>query len=137
MIAIDTNVLVYRFDYNEPVKQQQSIHLLRQLAFDKETLMPWQVLGEFLRQATRWQQEGKITTVEKRDYLRIVRSTFPVSLPSEGIIDRALDLFDRYSLSHWDSMLLAACLEANVDTLYTEDMGAPRQIDSIRLVNPF
>jgi predicted nucleic acid-binding protein len=33
-------------------------------------------------------------------------------------------------------MLLGACLEAGVTTLYTEDMGSPRQIDSIRLVNP-
>ena len=137
MIAIDTNVLVYRFDFNEPVKQQKSVLLLRQLVFDKETLMQWQVLAEFLRQISRWQQEGTITSVRKRRYLKPVRRMFPVALPSEPIIDRALDLFDRYSLSHWDSMLLAACLEANVDTLYTEDMGAPRQVDSISLVNPF
>lgn len=35
----------------------------------------------------------------------------------------------QYSLSHWDSMILGACKEAAVATLYTEDMGAPRIID--------
>lgn len=137
MIAIDTNVLVYRFDFNEPVKQRKAAPLLRQLMMDKETVLLWQVLGEFLKQMSRWQHEGKITPDKKRRYLKTVRQMFPVALPSEPIVDKALDLFDRYSLSHWDSMLLAACLEANVDTLYTEDIGAPRQIDSITLVNPF
>ena len=58
-------------------------------------------------------------------------------LPSSSILDRALDLAERFSLSHWDSMLLAACVEAGVDTLYTEDMGAPTRFDTVQLVNPF
>jgi predicted nucleic acid-binding protein len=58
-------------------------------------------------------------------------------MPAPGVLDRALDLTDRHSLSHWDSMLIAACIEAGVNTLYTEDMGSPGQYDSVRLVNPF
>jgi predicted nucleic acid-binding protein len=57
-------------------------------------------------------------------YVAAFRRLFPVALPTLGVVDRALDLTGRYSLSHWDSMLLGACLEANVNTLYTEDMGA-------------
>ena len=30
-----------------------------------------------------------------------------------------------------------ACLEAGVDTLYTEDMGAPTKYDEVQLINPF
>ncbi|QDU54085.1 PIN domain-containing protein [Aeoliella mucimassa] len=30
-----------------------------------------------------------------------------------------------------------ACLEAGVTTRYTEDIGAPRRIESLELVNPF
>jgi predicted nucleic acid-binding protein len=53
------------------------------------------------------------------------------------VLDHALALTNRYILSHWDSMLLGACLGAGVDTLYTEDMGAPVVIDRISLINPF
>ena len=53
------------------------------------------------------------------------------------MLDRGLDLSERYSLSYWDSMIVAACLEAQVDTLYTEDMGAPAVYDGLQLVNPF
>ncbi|HLW67902.1 MAG TPA: hypothetical protein VKS79_21475 [Gemmataceae bacterium] len=48
----------------------------------------------------------------------------------------ALNLVDRFSLAHWDSMLLGACQAADVSVLYTEDMGAPRTIDGIELTNP-
>ena len=34
-------------------------------------------------------------------------------------------------------MILGACKDAGIQTLYKEDMGAPRSIDSIQLVNPF
>ena len=62
---------------------------------------------------------------------------FPMTMPTPPVADHALNLAARYSLSHWDSMLLGACKEANVTTLYTEDMGAPTSYDGIRLVNPF
>jgi hypothetical protein len=34
-------------------------------------------------------------------------------------------------------MLLGACKVAKITTRYTEDIGAPRQIDGIQLDNPF
>jgi len=42
----------------------------------------------------------------------------------------------RFSLSHWDSIVVAACLEANVETLYTEDFGYS-DIDRLKIVNTF
>ncbi len=54
-----------------------------------------------------------------------------------AVLRRSLDLSSRYSLSHWDSMLLAACLEAEVDTLYSEDFSAGAAYDTVTVVNPF
>jgi len=34
-------------------------------------------------------------------------------------------------------MLLGACKEARVTTLYTEDLGAPVSYGGIQLINPF
>lgn len=42
----------------------------------------------------------------------------------------------RYSLSHWDSLLVAAAIEAGVDTLYTEDLQAGAQYETVKVVNP-
>ena len=56
-------------------------------------------------------------------YFALYRRFYTLVTPEPQVLDRALDLADRFNLSHWDSMLLAACVEAGVDTLYTEDMG--------------
>jgi predicted nucleic acid-binding protein len=74
--------------------------------------------------------------VEFKKHLSLFRTTFPLILPDPSVVDHALDLADGFTLSHWDSMLLGACRAASVTTLFTEDMGAPRTIDSIQLVNP-
>jgi len=57
--------------------------------------------------------------------------------PDAGAFDLAIGLAERFSLSHWDSMILGACRAAGAMRLYTEDMGAPRDIDGIELMNPF
>ena len=138
MNAIDTNVLVYRLDRSDLIKQAKARQLLRQLAADTvPTVLPWQVLGELIRQLRYWQDQKQITRDTLLRYVATFRKLFPIAIPALGVVDRAIDLTGRYSLSHWDSMLLGACLEAGVDILYTEDMGAPVTYDSIRLINPF
>ena len=54
-----------------------------------------------------------------------------------AIDTNVLDLSFRYSLSHWDSLLLAACVDAGVDTLYSEDLDAGMTYDTVTVVNPF
>ncbi len=138
MNAIDTNVLIYRLDRSDLFKQAKARQLLRQLAADTvPTILPWQVLGELIRQLRYWQDQKQITRDTLLRYVATFRKLFPIAIPALGAVDRAMDLTGRYSLSHWDSMLLGACLEAGVDILYTEDMGAPVTYDSIRLINPF
>ena len=138
MNAVDTNVLIYRLDRSDPVKQARARDLLRRLAKSTEpTVVPWQVLGELVCQLRRWQNEKRVTRDVLLRYVAAVRRLFPVVMPTASVLDRALDLTGKRSLSHWDSMLLGACLDAGVDTLYTEDMGAPTTCGSIRLLNPF
>ena len=62
---------------------------------------------------------------------------FPLQVPSAASFKTSFDLRSRFSLSHWDSMLLAACKEAGVDTLYSEDMSAGTDYDGLVIVNPF
>jgi predicted nucleic acid-binding protein len=97
----------------------------------------WQVAAEFLRWLRFWQDQGHISPSASPRYLRLFRHFFVLTMPTAQVLDRALDLSARYSLSYWDSMLLGACREANVDTLYTEDMGSPTTIDGVQLINPF
>jgi predicted nucleic acid-binding protein len=138
MNAVDTNVLIYSLDRNEAAKQFKAQQLLQQLRVGSvPTILLWQVQAELVYQLRRWRDRGRLTHAEYVFHVQSFRISFPLGLPTPDVLDRAMDLSERYSLSHWDSMLLGACQAAGVTTLYTEDMGAPRKIDGIELISPF
>lgn len=99
--------------------------------------MPWQVLGEFAGQLQRWRRNGLIPGDYVARLVETVKTRYSIILPVPAVLNRALDLTSRYPPSHWDSMLLGACLEAGVKVLYTEDMGSPATFDGLELKNPF
>jgi predicted nucleic acid-binding protein len=137
MNAVDTNILIYSLDRNEPAKQSKAQQLLLQLRSATEpTFLLRQVLGESVQQLRRWRDQGQLTDAEFSQHVQTFRYLFPIILPTVPVLDRALDFVQRFSLAHWDSMILGACAEAGVTRLYTENMGAPRTINGIELVNP-
>jgi predicted nucleic acid-binding protein len=99
-------------------------------------LLLWQVLAELAQQLRRWRDQGKLTPSEFSLHIQAFRHVFPLVLPTAAAFDLALDLADRFSLAHWDSMILGACQAGGIAVFYTEDMGAPRTIDAIQLINP-
>lgn len=138
MIAIDTNVFVYAIDRRDVKKRAAARTLLRQLAAPRSgAVLLWQVAGELTSQLRTWRDTKRISDRAFRGYLGLFRRLFRVVMPTQTVLDRALLLADRHSLSHWDSMIVSACVEAGIDRLYTEDMGSPRQIESVQLLNPF
>jgi predicted nucleic acid-binding protein len=138
MIAIDTNVLVYAVDRADPVKRSKARTLLTHLYRGSiPTILLWQVLTEFARYLRSREDGGTTSRRSTMRYLGIVRRRFSIAAPHPRVLDIALDLSSRYSLSHWDSLILAACVDAGVTTLYTEDMGSPTQYDTVQLLNPF
>src|SRR5437870_5581722 len=103
MNAVDTNIYVYSLDQSEPVKQAKAQQLFRQLlTTDDPTVLLWQVLGELIQQLRRWKDQGQLTDVEFLQHVQVFRTQFPLILPTANVIDHALDLTARFSLSHWD-----------------------------------
>src|SRR5437763_16462944 len=118
MNAIDTNVLVYRFDQHEPVKRNKARALLRQLhSMSSPTVLLWQVAGELLRQLRAWEAQGRMSWPVMLRYFAVVQRLYHLVLPTPAIFGHAFDLSRRYSLSRWDSMILGAFVEAGVSTL--------------------
>ena len=138
MNAADTNVYVYALDADEPVKQVKALELFDRLVLQSaDTVLIWQVAGEFLSQLRRWESAGRLTPEEVQATFRRFSAMFPLRAPSAGIFQISFDLRSRFSLSHWDSMLLAACKEAGVTTLYSEDMDSGTDYDGLAIINPF
>lgn len=132
MNATDTNVLIYLNDPRDPRKQAIAADLVSNLT---EGVLLWQVACEYVAASRKLEAFGYSRTQAYRDIRDLWRLWYTF-LPTWGVIDRAEDLVNRFSLSHWDSILVAACLEANIQTLYTEDFGYA-SIDGLDIINPF
>lgn len=138
MNAADTNVLVYAFDADEVVKRPKAEGLLRGLAQKpSETVLLWQVAGEFLNWLRKWESAGRMSADDVEANFRDVLAMFSLRLPTAVCFATSFDLRSRYSLSHWDSMLVAACKEAGVNRLYSEDMQHGADYDGVNIINPF
>ena len=134
MNAIDTNVWLYSHDTRDPRKQalaQQLIAITRPLA------LPWQVGCEFVAASRELAVVG-FTEPQAWTALAAMQVLADVVLlPYPDVWLETQALQGRYSFSFWDALMAAACLRGGVNLLYTEDMGAPRAIDGLSLVNPF
>lgn len=138
MNAVDTNVLVYALDADEPVKQAKAQRLLDGLIPRRgETELLWQVAAEFLSVLRKWEVAGRISAEDVETNFRDITASFPLRLPVDSVFAVSFDLSSRYSLSHWDSLLVAGCKEAGVDVLYSEDLDPGTDYDGVRVVNPF
>lgn len=138
MIAVDTNVIVYAIDRRDLKKRAAARVLLKQLAMPPSSaVMLWQVAGETCNQLRAWRDARRVSDHAFKRYLQLFQRLFPLVMPAPAVLDRAVALADRHSLSHWDSMIVAACIEGGITQLYTEDMGSPLQIEIVQLLNPF
>src|SRR5438105_884905 len=138
MNAVDTNVFVYSLDVHEPAKQAKAKALLAGLiGAQPGTVLLWQVAGELLSVLRNWETTGRVSRSNAEANFRDVFAMFPLSLPVPQLFGRYFDLHSRFSLSHWDAMLLAACKEAGVTTLYSEDMDSGTDYDGLSIINPF
>jgi predicted nucleic acid-binding protein len=133
MIAVDTNVLVYSVDTGEPERMQRATALLKSLE-QADTILVWQVVCEFA--ATMYRNRAKLN-VDIVPLLGMWMGVFRVVMPPRDLVTKAWKLSARYQLSYWDAQLLAACIDAGVTRLYTEDMQSAPTIESVQLVNPF
>jgi predicted nucleic acid-binding protein len=56
---------------------------------------------------------------------------------SDKTIRKAIDLRQRFSLSHWDSLIVAAACLAGCEILYSEDLQDGLSVDGTIIKNPF
>lgn len=133
MIALDTNVLVYAYDRAEPKRQQRAVDLI---STAREAVLLWQVACEFIAASRKLHRQG-FTGTDAWNRLAELRALFPLVLPSAGVLTAAKELHLEHQVSFWDAAILAACREANVDVLYSEDVPGLENLGSLRVVNPF
>jgi predicted nucleic acid-binding protein len=133
---LDSNILVYAFDKAAPAKARRAQELIEEAVTSGRGIISYQVAQEFLNVALR-RFVHPLTVAEAEQYLSTVLRPLMAVHSSPALLAEGLRLKGRYSLSWFDSLIIAAAVEAGCDVLYSEDMQNGQKIGELTIANPF
>lgn len=133
---LDTNVFVYSFDNSAPAKQKIARQLIKDALESQRGIISTQVVQEFLNVAQR-KFATPLTNTDARLYVSTVLSPLCQHTPTIRFYDFALLLQAEIGFSLYDTLIVAAALDAGCKTLCSEDMQNGQIIRGMTILNPF
>ncbi|MGA9356166.1 MAG: PIN domain-containing protein [Terriglobales bacterium] len=130
---LDTNVLVYADDKSAPAKQRVAVNLVAAHRREGTGVISLQVLQEYFVTVTRKLRVDPQIARRKVELL----AEFDVATPEVADILAAVDLHRLHALSFWDALILRSAKQTGCSVLLSEDWQHGREIDGMRIVNPF
>ena len=125
----DTNVLIYAFAQNDPRSEAAEALLAA------GGLVSVQILNEFVAVAVR---KLGMPWGDVLEALGAIRTLCPSPTPlTVDTHESALRIAQQFGYRIYDSLVVAAALEAGCDTLYSEDMQHGQVIEALTIRNPF
>jgi predicted nucleic acid-binding protein len=138
---VDTNVLVYRFDPRDPVKQRRADEILRNGLSDASVVLVHQCIVEFVAAVTRPRQDLGGAPLLPLDEARVkaerLTAQFHVHYPNRDVLLTALRGTAMYGLSWFDAHLWAYAEVYGIEEILSEDFVHGRHYGTVRTVNPF
>ena len=138
---VDTNILVYRFDSLDPVKQRRASALLGKGITDGSLRVAHQSILEFVAAVTRPRKvlDGRalLTQTEALLEAELLCLQLPVLYPTREVLSTAMRGATMYGLPWFDAQIWATAEVHGLDELLSEDFQHGRHYGSVRAVNPF
>jgi len=127
-VFFDTNVLLYLLS-EDPEKADRA-----ERALGQGGMISVQVLNEFTAVARR---KLSMDWNEIADFMGVFRSTLAIVPVTLEIHDAGRAIAERYGMSWYDSLIVAAAAEAGCSVLLSEDMHTGQVINNVTIRNPF
>ena len=134
-VFVDTNVFVYRHDSSNPSKQARAEQWIRLLVRGRSGRLSFQVLQELYATLTR-DRRLHFDRSEAREIVEALAVWQPAAIDL-ATMRRAWLLQDRFAVSWWDALIVAAAQSCECEVLLTEDLQHGQQFGAVRVVNPF
>ena len=134
-IFIDTNVLVYAYDYTNEIKHNKAKTIL----FSKNNTnddfyISTQILNEFYSVLARKQVLHSSITKYINE---IIDNSNVVPILLENTM-KALNIKEKYGFAWYDSVVLATSIQNSCYIIYSEDFQHNQIIDGVvKIINPF
>ncbi|MDX2268292.1 MAG: PIN domain-containing protein [Bryobacter sp.] len=133
---LDTNLLIYALDGNDPQKQFIAQNWLAKAHASGEGVLSYQVVQEWFNVVLKKAAvplNAKEATVF---YDSLIAPLWRIH-SSKELLKIALDIYSKDKLSWWDSLIVGAALMADCKTLFSEDLQHGRFIYGLKIINPF
>jgi predicted nucleic acid-binding protein len=134
-VFVDTNVLVYARDTANPAKQARAAAWMRHLWERRAGRLSTQVLQEYYVAVTAKLQPGLDSETARNDVRALL--TWDPFLLDAATIEDAWSVQDRYGLSWWDGLIVAAARTGRCGILLSEDLSDGQDYGGTTVVNPF
>ena len=133
---IDSNVFVYLFDETDERKRQVAQSLVNTALVEGSAQISFQVVQETLNVITR-KLKVPVRLEDAHQFLDQVLAPLWKINPNRVLYQRGLEIQTRYQLGFYDSLIIAASLQAGCKTLFSEDLQHGQQIETLIIQDPF
>jgi predicted nucleic acid-binding protein len=131
---VDTNVFLYEKETTTSTKREAARSWIKELWSREAGRISSQVLVEFHANARKVVPGA--SPDEIRYALRRLYRWNPI-LVDISLIERAWTIEDRYHISWWDALIVAAAQAAGCAYLLSEDLQDGQRFDGVTIVDPF
>jgi predicted nucleic acid-binding protein len=134
---LDSNIIIYAIEGVPAAKAVIAEELISRGIKGGAGVISYQVVQECLN-AVLSKARIAFTPEDALDFLRSTLEPLCKVFPdSTALFEAAVEVHGRYRYSFYDSLIIAAALEAGCETLYSEDFQHGQQIGRLRIENPF
>lgn len=134
-VFVDTNVLVYARDATDPAKHARASAWMADLWEAGNGRLSVQVLQEYYVTTTKKLRPGLPPEEARADVLDLA-SWSPV-VADVQMMASAWTIEERFDISFWDALIVAAAQVARCEVLLTEDLQHGMDLDGVRVADPF
>lgn len=133
---LDTNLLIYAIDATDPGKQAVAQKWIATAHESGDGIVSYQVVQEWFNVVLRKAAAPLSADEAALIYRELIEPLWRVQ-SSRELLDTALDLHRRDSISWWDALIVSAAIQGGCDRVLSEDLQHGRKIRGIKILNPF
>ncbi len=135
-ILIDTNLLIYLFDQNQPDRQSRAIDVLDRLELMGLGRLSVQNLAEFFSVSTR-KLSPPLSPTEALKQVNLFTRAWPIfDLTPLVVLEAGRGVRD-YQMSYYDAQIWATARLNQISVIFSEDFSVGATLEGVRFVNPF
>jgi predicted nucleic acid-binding protein len=135
-ILIDTNIILYTYDYRDQIRKTRAAEVLKVLEKMQEGVFSIQTLSELMNVVTR----GENPLVERTEIVNQLQywiDLFPVLPLTKNVLLEATRCVKDHKLSYYDAQIWAVAKLNQIPVIFSEDFQDGQTLEGVRFVNPF